>query len=407
MRAVEHHAPSAEADIAAIVADAAAHRRPVEVCGNRTKRAIGRPSETSARLSTRGLSGITLYEPNELVIAAWAGTPLAEIEAALAGNGQELAFEPADWGHAATPGPGVATIGGVVAAGTSGPRRVVAGAVRDAVIGVRLVNGVGERLRFGGRVMKNVTGLDMSRLMAGAWGTLGVLTEVTLKVQPRAEDVRTLLLLGLSDEAAVSALCLALGSPAGVTATLHAQPAIVSRLAPPDVARLDTSVTALRIEGFAAMLPHRIEKLHRALKAFGEVYELDRERSLALWDDVRAMNFAVGDWPLWRLSVAPHKAAAAVAAVTRLMECRATYEWSGGLVWLEVPPTTDANATELRRVIADFDVDAMLIRADAATRGSVDVLQPMAEPLMHLTRRLKAAFDPAGILNPSRLYAGV
>jgi glycolate oxidase FAD binding subunit len=405
----ETYLPPGEAELAGLIAQAASQKLPLEISGNGTKRLLGRPMQVATRLATSEMRGITLYEPTELVISARSGTPLADIEALLETNGQELPFEPH---HLERLSPvearGPVTIGGLIAANCSGPRRILRGSARDHLIGIRAVNGLGEIIKSGGRVMKNVTGYDLARGVAGTWGTLAVMTEITLKVLPKAEEARTLLFLNLPDEGAVTAMCRAVGSAFEISGTVHMQAPMVERLKDPDIAKLGRSVTALRVENFSASLDYRVARLHEELRPFGAIYELDDSRSRAFWGDIRGLSFLTGsDWPLWRITAAPDKGAKLVAALRGQLDCRAAYEWSGGLIWLEVPPATDAGATVLRRVIAEFQADAMLIRAGAPARAAVDVFQPLAEVNMMLIRRLKEAFDPHRILNPGRMYAGI
>ncbi len=412
----ETYLPSNENDLAGLIAQAASQGLALDVCGNRTKSAVGRPPEVTgtphegyARVSMQQMTGITLYEPAELVISARAGTPLDEIEAQLAANGQELAFEPCRLDRLLGEEDGAtATLGGVIATNASGPRRILRGAARDHVIGMRCVNGLGEAVKSGGRVMKNVTGYDLARGLTGSWGTLAAMTEITLRVAPRAEETRTLLFTGLSDEAAVAALSAAAGSPFEVSGSVHLQQPLAERLSIPDVSNLKQSVTALRLENFAASVEYRTGRLHSMLSPFGTLYELEDDRSRAFWEDIRNLTFATGsDLPLWRISAAPHQAARLMRALGTQIECNAAYEWSGGLIWAEVGPATDASATVLRRIIAEFHADATLIRASEATRASVDVFHPLPEANMALIRRLKEAFDPHRILNPGRMYPGV
>jgi len=299
------------------------------------------------------------------------------------------------------------SIGGVFATNASGPRRILRGAARDHLLGVRAVNGRGEVIKSGGRVMKNVTGVDLVRGLAGSWGTLGVLTEVTMKVLPKAEETRTLIFMNLPDEAAIGLMCAALGTPYEVSGTVHLQAPLAKRIADKDLADLGYSISALRLETFSASMLYRIDRLRRDLSPFGEVYELDHGRSLAFWSDMRGLSYLAGTWPLWRITVSPAKAAQLVGALRAIIDCRAAFDWSGGLIWLEVPPSMDANAADLRRIIGQFDADAMLIRAEPHVRAAVEVFQPLPEANMNLIRRLKHAFDPMGILNPGRMYAGV
>jgi glycolate oxidase FAD binding subunit len=400
--------PVDEREFARVLAEATATATSVEVTGGGSKRNIGRPLACAVNLSTKSLRGITLYEPGEMVMSARAATPLAQIEETLAARRQMLAFEPIELAAIAAGDPGTATIGGVFASNTSGARRIKVGAARDHLLGLRAVNGRGEVFKAGGRVMKNVTGVDLCRGLAGSWGTLAVISELTFKVQPMAEDTRTLLLLGLPDAIAVEVLCTAIGTPFEVSGAVHLQPALVARLWHEGLRRQGLAITALRLENFSKSLAYRVERLKEHLKAFGELHELDAENSLAFWGELRQLS-ALQDStaPLWRISTAPTAGPQVVAAISAYMECRALYDWSGGLVWAEVLATTDAGAADIRRVMATHGGHATLIRAAPEVRAAVEVFQPLEAGLDRLSRKLKAAFDPAGILNPGRMYAHI
>jgi glycolate oxidase FAD binding subunit len=401
--------PSDEAELAGFVASAKAGNYPVEVCGFRSKREAGRPLTPAAVVSTAKLSGITFYEPGELVISAKAGTPLHEIEAALARKNQELPFEPADFSRIYGSDPLAASLGSIAAMNISGPRRILRGAARDYLLGIRAVNGEGAVIKSGGRVMKNVTGVDLVKGLCGSWGTLAVLTELTFKVLPKAPESRTVVFLGLSDEAAVGVMSAAMGTPYEVSGTIHLHGPLAARLGDKEIAPANTAVTALRLEGVPQSLAYRVEKLRRKVAPFGETYELDHRRSRGFWSDIRSMAFLSAEFerPLWRITVAPSKAPLIVRALSAFFTVTAAYEWSGGLLWLELPPSSDASVTELRRVLAEFDADSMLMRAPRPVRSSIDVFHPLPLTKMNLVRALKKAFDPAGVLNPGRMYAGV
>ncbi len=413
MYANETYFPADEEELSGLIVQAREQGFPVEICGNRTKKAIGRPMQTAARISMRDMSGVTLYEPAELVLSARAGTPLGEIETLLDEHGQELAFEPSRWDRLIPPKPGASapppvTVGGVFATNSSGPRRILRGSARDHLIGIRAVNGLGEIIKSGGRVMKNVTGYDLSRGLAGSWGTLAAFTEVTMKVMPKAPESGSLVILNLPDEAAVNAMCEAMKLPFEVSATVYLPAEFAPRLSNPDIAQLGVPLTVLRLENFRDALARRIDALRERLKPCGEIYQLDEARSKAFWSDIRNMRFLAGaDAPLWRITTAPHRAAALVSTLRNHLDCHAAYEWSGGLIWLELPPATDGGATVIRRIFAEFEADAMLVRASQSARASVDVFQPLPEAKLELIRRLKNAFDPDRILNPGRIYAGI
>ncbi len=391
------HSPRDESEAGAIISEAAARRTPLSIFGSGTKAVIGRPAQTEASLSSGGLAGVTLYEPAELVIAARAGTPLSEVVRTLALRNQELPFEPIDY-RPLLGSTGEPTIGSVAAANLSGPRRIMAGAARDSLIGVRFVNGRGEAVKSGGRVMKNVTGLDLVKLMAGSWGTLGFLTEVTFKVLPKAERAATLIFRGLDDGRAIEALSQALGSPYEVTGAAHI----------PSVDRAGAS-TLLRVEGFSFSVEYRLGELRRLLKRYGTPDIVERKGADALWQSVRDATLLADlrDRAIWRVSTAPTRGPAFTAAVAHRLDARWYYDWGGGLVWLATDARGDAGASVVRAALRQTGGHATLIRAPAEVRAAVDVFEPQAEALMRVTSGLKASLDPSGILNPGRMYAGV
>jgi glycolate oxidase FAD binding subunit len=400
--------PIDERELVRVVAEAAASETPVEIAGAGSKRIVGRPMQTSATISTRAMRGITLYEPTEMVMSARAGTPVAQIEAELADRGQMLAFEPIDLGPLLGEDAGQATVGGVFATNTSGARRVAVGAARDHLLGIRAVNGRGEAFKSGGRVMKNVTGYDLCRGLSGSWGTLAVMSEVTFKVLPRPEETATLIVLGLDDEIAVEVLCTAMSSPYEVSGAVHLQAPLAGRLEHSTLGAQGKSVTALRLENFAKSVAYRRARLADDLKAYGAIDQLDAANSLAFWRELGRLSvLADSERPVWRISTKPTAGPKVVAAIASDMECHAFYDWSGGLIWAEVLPASDAGAADIRRVVATHGGHATLMRATPEVRSSVEVFQPMAAGVEALSRRLKTAFDPAGILNPGRMYRGM
>lgn len=392
------HAPATETQAADIIAEARARKAPLEIEGGGTRRGLGRPVQAAATLSTRALTGITLYEPAEMVISARAGTTLAEIEAALAAKGQMLPFEPGDC-RALYGTTGEPTLGGIAACAVSGPRRIQAGAARDHLLGVRLVNGRGEIVKSGGRVMKNVTGLDLVKLNCGAHGMLGLLTEVTFKALPKAPAAGTLVFEGLDDAQAVECLCAALGSPFEVSGAAHL---------PGDIAG-GAPRTLLRIEHFADSVEYRIGALAGLLAKFGAARRLDEGQSAAEWRAIRdvAALAQPGDHAVWRISTAPTRAPALVAAIRERLAARCFYDWGGGLVWLACAADGDCGAAAVRGALAASGGHATLVRAPEEARARIDVFQPQGAALMKLTAGIKAAFDPDGVLNPGRMWAGV
>ena len=390
--------PRDEGEAAAIVREAAGRSERLRLVGGDTKARIGRPPQDEATLSAVALSGVTLYEPAEMVVSARAGTPLAEVQALLAGRGQMLPFEPVD--HRPLLGStGEPTFGAVAAINNSGPRRINAGAARDSLIGVRFVNGRGEAIKSGGRVMKNVTGLDLVKLMAGAWGTLGLLTEVTFKVLPVQERVASVVFSGLDDGRAVEALSAALGSPFELTGAAHLPAGIGG----------ESARTVMRLEGFADSIAYRLGELRRLLKRYGEPAIVEGAEGVGLWEAVRDARFLAepAEAAIWRVSTLPSRGPALVAAVAAVREARWFYDWGGGLVWLATGAADDAGAQAVRAAVAAQGGHATLIRAPDAVRAAMPVFEPLPDPLMRVTKGIKAAHDPAGVFNPGRMYAGV
>lgn len=401
--------PAAEWELQTVVAKLATQKVPVEIVGHGALRNVGRPSSAKVVLSTASLRGITLYEPNELVMSARAGTPLFELEAELASRGQMLPFEPIDLGPATGAPAGALSVGGVFATNLSGSRRVTGGSARDHLLGIKGVNGRAEHFKSGGRVMKNVTGLDVARGLTGSWGTLAVLTEVTFKVVPLPEALLTLVYRNLPDDLAIELLTAAMGTPSEVSGAAHLPKGTAARLQNPKLAGFGDSLTLLRLENFAASLDYRKGKLKEALRIYGNPVELASEETWTLWAELRqlsVMPYATGT-SLWRISTAPTKAAEIVATIEKFVPSHAFYDWSGGLVWLEVPASSDASAADVRRAVAVRGGHATLIRAAPEVRANVEVFEPMKPEIERLTRGIKTAFDPVGIFNPGRMYANI
>lgn len=384
--------PGSEAELAAIVSESARTGRKLRILGSGTRTAGGGICEADATVSLSEMNGITLYEPAALTIGAKAGTPLAAIEAALAAEGQHLPFEPADWrpllGSAGEP-----TIGGAYACGVSGPRRIQAGALRDSAIGIRFVDGAGTVVKNGGRVMKNVTGYDLVKLLCGAWGTLGVATEIVFKVLPRPETTATLVIEGLSAAAAVEAMSAALSSPFDVTGAAHL---------PGGQAQ-----TLVRLEGFGKSVAYRAAELASQLGRFGAVEIAGAEQSGPMWQSVRdVLPFAGKDGAVWRISVQPSAAPGLVSAISDLLPVEVLFDWGGGLVWLLTPDEGDGGAAIIRGELARRGGHATLLRASSGTKRSVPVFQPQAAALARIQSQLAAKFDPHGVLNPGVMATG-
>ena len=359
----------------------------LDVRGSGSKLALGKPMRCDQVLDVSGLSGVVDYAPEELVVTLRAGTPLREIEALLAQRNQMLAFEPPDLGPLLGREAGEGTLVGTIMGNFAGPRRLSSGAARDHLLGFSGVNGRGESFKSGGRVMKNVTGYDLSKLLAGSWGTLAVLDEVSVKVLPAPDQTRTLFLHGLDDVEAVKAMCAAMGSPHEVSGAAH----VPGR-------------TALRVEGIAPSVEARLQGLHELLAGTGaRMEEQGTLESRAFWREVRdavPLGASASD-VVWRVSCAPTDGPALVARVKSARPgAKAFYDWSGGLIWLALPASADADQGLVRDGLRGH---ATLIRAPEATRAAIPIFQPLSPALAALSARVKESFDPKGIFNPGRM----
>jgi glycolate oxidase FAD binding subunit len=343
-------------------------------------------------------------------LSAKAGTPLAEIKALVAERHQQLAFEPMDYGPLLGTALGRGTIGGAIAANLSGPRRIKAGAARDHLLGFTAISGRGETFKSGGRVVKNVTGYDLCKLLAGSWGTLAAMTDVTIKVLPKAEAEQTILVLGLDAANATKVMAAAMGSFADVSAAAHLPEALAADVAA--AASAGASVTALRLEGVAPSVAQRRTVLEKLLGPFGALATLEEAASRAIWRAIRdATPFAAatvrGGHDIWRISTAPTRGADLGRTLEDQVGGEMLYDWGGGLVWAALPRSDDAHARLVHAAVAQAGGHATLIRAPAAVRAKVEVFTPQPAPLAALTQRVRKGFDPQGVLNPGRMWAGV
>lgn len=367
--------PDTEAALADMILSA---KGPLSIRGGGTR---GLNVEGEA-LSTSGLSGITLYEPGALTVVAKVGTPLCDLEKALAEEDQRLAFEPRDM-RALLGTTGTPTIGGVVATNASGPRRIQGGSARDYALGVRYVDGAGNIVKNGGRVMKNVTGYDLVKLMCGSHGTLGIVTEVSLKVLPVPETQATLMLRGLDDAEAVRAMSVAMQSPFEVSGAAHC-------------AKINDGgvVTMLRLEGFEKSVSYRVEALKDRLKSFNvDMCTTDDKTSHHLWQRIKNVDEMSGlEGDVWRVLCKPSEA----ATLMEKSQAEGCYcDWGGGLIWFRT-----RHGSDLREKLGTYDGHATLVRASDETRRRLGIFQKEARGVARLSAGLRQRFDPRGILNP-------
>jgi glycolate oxidase FAD binding subunit len=387
-------------ELADAISGAVAEGLGLDVFGGGSKRGFGRPVAAEARLDLSSFAGVIDYEPAELVLTAGPGTPIAEIESMLAAADQNLAFEPPDysglWGGLG------GTLGGVIGCNLSGPRRVKAGAARDHLLGFQAIAGTATIFKSGGRVVKNVTGYDLSKLITGSMGTLAAMTEISVKVLPRPATTWTLALRQDDDEAAISTISRALGSAHEISGAAHLPAPMPHRLG-----FERSALTLLRLEGPAPSVEARLDALVREL---GDGEKVEDEKSLALWRKIRDVSplFGNPEHAVWRVSTAPSNGASMARIVTSLLEADYFFDWGGGLLWLAVPEDEDGGAAVIRDALEQTGGGhATLFRASEEVRSRIPVFQPQAEALAALTRRIKHSFDPKGILNSGRMYPGL
>ena len=385
--------PDNEAQILGLMKWAVSEKAPLQVRGHGTKSGLGAPVSCDHILDLSDLSGIELYQPSELVMTAKAGTPVADVQAALDEAGQMMAFEP--WQPKSLYGTAGGTIGGLFASAVCGPRRPLSGSARDHMLGFEAISGRGEVFKSGGRVVKNVTGFDLSKLMAGSMGTLSVMTQVTLKVLPKPEKTRTVLVFDPSD--ARQAMLDAQNSPYEVSGVAHLPAAVAAKSAVSYIQGKGASIVAVRVEGPAPSVEVRCQSLRDLLSAYGEVEELHSHNSTTLWREVRDVEFFAGNDDLWRISVPP----ADGVRIAAQLGGDHFLDWAGGLIWLKAP---GSDADRIRAAISSGH--ATLMRASDETRASVPVFQPQANGVGAVMNRVRAGFDPHNILNPGRMGGG-
>jgi len=379
--------PTSAAELADAITDAAGTGTRLALRGGGSKATVGAPVEDAAVIDMTGFSGVIDYDPPELVLTVAAGAPLAEITALVAAQGQRLAFDPFDHGPLFGQPAGAATIGGVVAAGVAGSRRLALGSARDHVLGFHAVSGRGEAFVAGAKVVKNVTGYDLSKLVCGSWGRLVALTEITLKVLPAPRTETTRFLEGLDARTAQAAMARAMGSPAEICAAAHV----------PASLRGGNSLTVLRVEGFGPSVAARCAMLDELLGGFGTVGTLSETDAAALWSDLRTLAPLAGSPSLWRINVPPSAGPAVLDAVGTA-DGQWLMDWAGGLVWLG----GDAAPDTVRAAAASAGGHATLVRAPAELRARVPALHPPARAVSQLEASIRRAFDPAGVFETGR-----
>lgn len=388
-QSIEHAAilrPADAQELCAAVTDAADKGDRLRIEGGGSKNAIGAPVGDCTTLSMRAFSGIVDYDPPELVLTAKAATPMAEIERALAEKRQMLAFEPFDLGPILGEQAGQSTIGGVIGAGLSGSQRLTHGAVRDHLLGFTAVSGRGELFTAGGKVVKNVTGYDLSKLMCGSWGRLAALTEVTVKVLPRPAVTVTMVARGLDPRSAWAAFAGLLGSHIEIAAAAYAPAGLLD----------EKSLAAIRLQGFPPSVDARCA-MAGAMPDIGGFETVREGEGAAFWQAMRDLSPLSGDAPLWRI-VLPAREAPAFTAALPEGAGRWMMDWAGGLIWL----TGEVEPDRLRALAARHAGHAMLLRAPASVRAETSTLHPQPAAIAALEDRVRRAFDTKSVFETGR-----
>ncbi len=401
--------PLIEDEVVEAVQWAISKATPLEVVCAGTKKGFGRPFQFQNTIDVSSFNGIKSYEPDELIMSVKPGTEISLIESTLRQYNQMLAFEPINLSKIYGVNSETGTIGGAFACNLSGPRRLKLGAARDHLLGFKAVSGRGESFKSGGRVVKNVTGYDLSKLITGSFGTLAIMTELTFKVVPAPQKIYTILVLGLDEATATQAMAASMNSSQEVSGAAHIPRQLINRSNISLVSGADKSVTALRIEGFGPSVKQRSSDLKDELAYFGDREELHTHNSKSFWEEIRDATYLVepSDRVIWRISVPPSKGHLITDHLTQSHDVETFLDWSGGLIWISLPNSRDGLHREVRRAIAKFGGHATLIRASADIRASVPVFHPQPKPLAALSARVKDSFDPKRILNPGRMIAGL
>jgi glycolate oxidase FAD binding subunit len=388
-----------EADVVEAVRAARAKKATIEIISGGTKHSYGRPVDAHDVLDVSALAGVVNYEPDELVITARAATTIAEIEDALAPRAQRLGFDPADWGPLFGTGPNAATIGGVLSADACGSARVQYGGARDHLLGYRAVNGLAESYKAGGHVVKNVTGFDLPKLMCGAMGTLGALTEVTLRLVPRAPLSVTLIARDIASAAGFALLRRVWTSAFGSTGLSYIPGGTATSF--PALGMIGAGAALIRLEGTPVPLDEKIA----GVKALAPSIVLDDFEGERIFRDIGDGRAFVGNTlDVWRVALPPHAAAQCAAQIGSELWLG---DWAGGLLWIGAVSDDEVAAHSLRAAASSLGGHATLMRACANMRSRVPVFQPDSPALTALNKSVKAAFDPLGIFNPGRMFEGI
>lgn len=400
--------PLVNRDLQDMIREANDKGHSLEILGHGSKRQIGRVAPGTTPVTMRRLTEVTLYEPSELVLSARAGTPLVEIERLIQSYNQQLPFEYLDFSAILDTDPGWGTVGALFACNFSGSRRILKGSARDHLIGVKAINGRGERFKAGGRVMKNVTGYDLTKFMANSWGTLAVMTEVTMKLLPRPPSECTLFMYGISEDIALEALASAAATPYEVSGAVH----LAKDHAHPSLEGVsyvrDKALTAIRLENTPKSIDYRSDKIRDLLSAFGDIYFIDEPESRLFWQNMRKLTFLSNhEGAIWRISITPTEAYRAAQQIKKLIDAEVSFDWAGGLMWVATRGVADMGSSDIRRIVAQAGGHATLIRASKNSPHTVSTFHPLDPAHMNLTRMIKKQFDPNGVLNPNRMYDGI
>ena len=404
--------PTAAAEVIEIIKNAISDDAPLEIICNGTKKSYGLTIDLEHTLDMTKFKGIINYEPNELFIQCRPGTNLTDLCDVLDANNQQLAFEPPDWGPMLGSPSQIGSVGGMVACNLAGPRRIQQGAARDHLLGFHAISGRGESFKSGGQVVKNVTGFDLSKLIAGSLGTLAVITELTLKVLPKPEKIRTIIIDWpkgvMSDNDAVQVMKQALNSSCEVSGAAHLPQSIASRSKVGKIAEKRSCITAIRIEGPRTSVESRCKSLRSLFGKFGTTSELHTKNSNHLWREIRDVTLfpCDEDTSIWRLSVPPASSAGVVKKIYKTMSGEIFYDWGGGQIWLTLNNCDYAISCQIFKIASAVGGEATLVRKKFKYKLENDTFMRQSSSIVQLARQVKKAFDPMGVLNPGRMHEG-
>ncbi len=398
--------PKTEQEIAEFVKFCHSKNIPIEIIGAGSKAKIGRNFQSEKILDLSDYSGIIKYEPEELYIKVKAGTPISEISQTLDKFNQQLAFEPNNFGYLFNGSDNSGTIGGVISTNFSGPRRFKVGSARDHVLGIRVINGRGEIVKSGGTVVKNVTGYDLSKIITGSYGTLAIISEISIKVLPKPSSIKTLIIHNAQLKKSLDYLNISLSSPADVSGGVFYPEYFKDQFSLNDLTNKGP-ITAIRVEGVSSSIDKRLNSLKKELGLLNnEVNYLNDDQSKIFWQNTQELKvFNKTEKNIIRAVVPPSKTLNAINNLKKFFS-RYFIDWGGNLIWIEMEKINSEILKEFSRVIENVGGYYTMLKLDDGLKASVDIFK-IDHIKYNLSEKLKNSFDPKRILNPGKMYSGI